>query len=64
VSDNADVWGTMGCHPKNAHEFDVERDLPVVKRCLEHSKMVAVGEVGLDYSGGYVSLLALAFLGR
>ena len=46
----ASVYIAMGCHPKNASYFDsvAYRSL---KECMQHSKIVALGEIGLDYSG-------------
>ncbi|KAG8193290.1 hypothetical protein JTE90_003777 [Oedothorax gibbosus] len=43
------VWGTFGCHPHNANLYSdvIENDLC---RALEHSKVRALGEIGLDYS--------------
>ena len=43
------IWGTFGIHPHQAKCFDsvVEKNL---RRALAHSKAVAVGECGLDYS--------------
>jgi len=45
-----DVWLTFGCHPKNATEY-TERTEINLKMCLLNSKVVALGEIGLDYSG-------------
>ncbi|KAK6177327.1 hypothetical protein SNE40_015450 [Patella caerulea] len=43
------LWMAMGCHPKNASSFDpiAEENL---KYIIEHPKIIAVGEIGLDYS--------------
>ncbi|GFU25584.1 putative deoxyribonuclease TATDN2 [Nephila pilipes] len=43
------VWGAFGCHPHNANEFD-ERTRHFLKLALEHPKVRALGEIGLDYS--------------
>ena len=44
------VYGVVGCHPKMAQRFD-----GTVKACiidlLQHPKVMALGEVGLDFSG-------------
>ncbi|XP_060067541.1 uncharacterized protein LOC132547757 [Ylistrum balloti] len=45
-----DVWLAFGCHPKNATEFSPRAEAGLV-RCLQHKKVVALGEIGLDYSG-------------
>ncbi|GBN23693.1 Putative deoxyribonuclease TATDN2 [Araneus ventricosus] len=43
------VWASFGCHPHNAKDYDdhVEKSLYAA---LEHSKVRALGEIGLDYS--------------
>ena len=48
VEDN--VWFAMGCHPKMATEFNQTAELGL-KYYLKHRKCVALGEIGLDYSG-------------
>ncbi|XP_033746086.1 uncharacterized protein LOC117331467 [Pecten maximus] len=45
-----DVWLAFGCHPKNATEFSPRAEEGLI-RCLQHKKVVALGEIGLDYSG-------------
>jgi TatD DNase family protein len=44
------VWGAVGCHPKHAVLYNdcVEQKL---RAMLKHEKIVALGEIGLDYSG-------------
>ncbi|XP_065305454.1 uncharacterized protein [Dermacentor albipictus] len=43
------VWGAFGCHPHMASEYnkDIEEDLV---HALDHPSVVALGEIGLDYS--------------
>ncbi|XP_037519476.2 putative deoxyribonuclease TATDN2 [Rhipicephalus sanguineus] len=43
------VWGAFGCHPHMASEYsdDIEDDLV---HALDHPSVVALGEIGLDYS--------------
>ncbi|GFR17095.1 putative deoxyribonuclease TATDN2 [Trichonephila clavata] len=43
------VWASFGCHPHNAKDYndDIEKSLYAA---LEHSKVRALGEIGLDYS--------------
>ncbi|KAH8021004.1 hypothetical protein HPB51_011783 [Rhipicephalus microplus] len=43
------VWGAFGCHPHMASEYnnDIEDDLVYA---LDHPSVVALGEIGLDYS--------------
>lgn len=45
------VWGAFGCHPKNAELYNdgIEKYL---KAALDHPKVKALGEIGLDYSIG------------
>ncbi|CAH1784245.1 unnamed protein product [Owenia fusiformis] len=46
------VWGTFGCHPKRATEYDkIAED--GLKMCMLEEKVVALGEIGLDYSGSF-----------
>lgn len=46
---NHDVYGTVGIHPHNADRARQE-DFQLIEKILsENSKMVAVGECGLDY---------------
>ena len=40
------VYGTLGIHPE---EVDKEYDIEFIKKNLEHPKIVAIGEIGLDY---------------
>lgn len=42
------VYGAIGCHPENAQLYDHDYEL-AMKQYLSHPKMVAVGEIGLDY---------------
>ena len=43
------VWLAMGCHPKNAAQYDEQAESGM-RRALLHRKAVALGEIGLDYS--------------
>lgn len=47
--DEDGVWGAYGCHPHMAHEYDDEVDENLIQ-ALEHPSVVALGEIGLDYS--------------
>jgi len=44
------VWGAVGCHPKNALDFTDEAEYKL-RQMLKHQRIVALGEIGLDYSG-------------
>ncbi len=42
------VYATVGIHPHNADKFS-EKVLDTLKELSENSKVVAIGEIGLDY---------------
>ncbi len=42
------IWAAAGIHPESAGEYSSE-DLLTVERLLDEKKVVAVGEIGLDY---------------
>lgn len=42
------IWGTQGIHPHQAAELDAQV-LARIEHNLEHPRMLAVGEIGLDY---------------
>lgn len=42
------IYGTVGIHPEFADTY-TENDLKKVEKSLTHSKIVGVGEIGLDY---------------
>jgi len=44
------VWAAVGCHPKNAGDFDELAEIRL-RQMLKHDRIVALGEIGLDYSG-------------
>jgi TatD DNase family protein len=46
AEEHAGVYAVMGLHP---HEASRELDLDVLERLAGHPKVVAVGEIGLDY---------------
>jgi TatD DNase family protein len=43
------VWAAVGFHPHEAKEFDEDRDLRIFEELCASKKVVAVGEIGLDY---------------
>ena len=50
LDNESDVYGAAGCHPKSASAYNNEVDYQL-EGMLQHDKMVALGEIGLDYSG-------------
>lgn len=49
--DDKYVYAAVGFHPKHARHFSLDKN-QVIWRSLQHPKVCALGEVGLDYSGG------------
>ena len=47
------VWLALGCHPKNTSRW-TESHLQGLRSALQHPKIVALGEIGLDYSGKFI----------
>ncbi|CAN7941710.1 unnamed protein product [Ixodes pacificus] len=43
------IWAAFGCHPHMVRDYDEETDEHLIK-ALEHPRVVALGEIGLDYS--------------
>ncbi|MBR2908935.1 MAG: TatD family hydrolase [Clostridia bacterium] len=43
-----DIYATVGLHPEYVDDI-TEEDLEVVDKLAEHQKVVAIGEIGLDY---------------
>ncbi|GBN85875.1 Putative deoxyribonuclease TATDN2, partial [Araneus ventricosus] len=43
------VWGAFGVHPKNAKEYNRKIENYLIS-ALNHPKVKALGEIGLDYS--------------
>lgn len=44
----ADVWATVGVHPHDAASFNPELEAELL-RCAAQPRVVAIGEIGLDY---------------
>ena len=45
---HADVWCTLGVHPHDADKLD-EATLAEFEALAAHPKVLAIGEIGLDY---------------
>ena len=51
VSKYSNMYGTLGIHPENVLEY-TEEDLDFIKNNLNNPKIIAIGEIGLDYHYG------------
>ena len=47
------IWATVGVHPHEAKNFDFQGGSLEMEKLLSNSKIVAVGEVGLDFYKNY-----------
>lgn len=45
------IYAAVGIHPQEASEYDSE-DLEIIRKWSENPKVVAIGEIGLDYYYG------------
>ena len=45
--DDPTIWLAIGCHPADCKEYDEQAEYELTKS-LEHPKVVALGEIGLD----------------
>jgi len=43
-----DFYGSLGVHPSDVSEL-TESDMDTIRRLSEHERIVAIGEIGLDY---------------
>src|SRR5579859_5703386 len=43
------LYAAVGVHPHEARDFDPDRDLKIFEELLRSDKVVAVGEIGLDF---------------
>ena len=44
-----EIYGALGVHPEDASRYNKEVEDEIYKLCLQHKKIVAIGEIGLDY---------------
>jgi TatD DNase family protein len=43
------IYAAVGWHPTDAADMELEEDLTWIERLCRHPKVVAIGEIGLDY---------------
>ncbi len=43
------VFFTVGVHPHHAKDFDVSRDISLLREASKHPQCKGIGEIGLDY---------------
>jgi TatD DNase family protein len=43
------IYYTIGVHPHHAKDFDVTRDISLLREDAKHRKCRGIGEIGLDY---------------
>ena len=46
------IFGAIGWHPNHAHEM-TDEDLDWIEKLTDHPKILAIGEIGLDYYWDY-----------
>lgn len=46
-----EIYGTLGIHPEEVENFK-ESDLEFIEKNLQNKKIIAIGEIGLDYHYG------------
>lgn len=54
AEEHSEVYATVGCHPNYASNYGCA-DLQLYKAWLSHPKVVALGEVGLDFHWDYAT---------
>lgn len=43
-----EMYGAIGIHPENVNDY-TNQDLEFIRNAIRHDKVVAIGEIGLDY---------------
>ncbi|MBP9850156.1 MAG: TatD family hydrolase [Candidatus Peribacteraceae bacterium] len=43
------IYFTVGTHPHHAKDFDIARDIALLREAAKHPKCKGIGEIGLDY---------------
>lgn len=49
--DRKEIYGALGIHPEDVENYQ-EKDLAFIEENIAHEKIVAIGEIGLDYHYG------------
>ena len=50
ISDAYDiVYAAVGYHPSDCVDFEAVRHIPLIQKWAKHPKVLAIGEIGLDY---------------
>lgn len=50
ILEDGRVYGAFGCHPHHANEWDGFKERLMIDSIRSHPRLVAVGEMGLDFS--------------
>lgn len=50
MDNDANVWKTFGVHPHHADDFDMVTFMALNNLLTKSTRVVALGEIGLDYS--------------
>lgn len=48
IAKNEYMYGAIGIHPENVYEYS-QKDLDFIEKNINNKKIVAIGEIGLDY---------------
>lgn len=43
------IYGALGIHPSDANDYSKEVEENIIKKVLSNNKILAIGEIGLDY---------------
>ena len=52
IADRFDLYATAGVHPHHARDCDAST-MPSLREVAKHSRVVAIGECGLDFNRNY-----------
>lgn len=47
------VWAAVGAHPHDGKDFNPGNDIPTLKELMTKPKVIAIGEIGLDFYKDY-----------